>query len=277
MTNKYLSELRITLAGRLFYRIWPIRKQIIVNNIDRVFGDNASPAEKIRLIKAFYSHVASIIKDIILMGWLPRRYLKKQVALRGVEHLLDAAAKERGVLILTGHFGSWELAPVGFNKIKQFSRPIHIIRRPIRKKWLENRVFKRFDRWGIKRICSNDALIKVNQALKRKEIVLFVLDQHTDVTGKSGLPVDFFGEKAGTYSSLAFFAQKFQAPVIPLAGYRKKNGQHVMEFYPALPWKNNPDKELALYENTLLYNQTLENIILSHPEQWWWAHRRWKL
>jgi KDO2-lipid IV(A) lauroyltransferase len=249
-----------------------------VDNIERVYGDRASPTEKISLMKAFYSHVASVLKDIILMGWLPRHYLQKQVKLRGVEHLLAAVAKERGVLILTGHFGSWELGPIGFNKMPQIASQIHIIRRPIRKKRLENMLFKRFDRWGIKRIISNNnALLKVNQALKRKEIVLFALDQHTEVTSKLGLAVDFFGEKAGTYSSLAFFAQKFQAPVIPLSGYREKDCKLVMEFHPSLPWKNNADKELALYDNTLLYNQTLENMILAHPDQWWWVHRRWKL
>ncbi|WP_457589310.1 LpxL/LpxP family acyltransferase, partial [Legionella pneumophila] len=36
-------------------------------------------------------------------------------------------------------------------------------------------------------------------------------------------------------------------------------------------------KEQAIYRNTLRYNQALEQLILEHPEQWWWVHRRWKL
>lgn len=94
---------------------------------------------------------------------------------------------------------------------------------------------------------------------------------------KSGIAVEFFGLRAGTYRSLAFFAHKHQTPVVPVSGYRLHNGKHVIKFHPEIEWEFRVDKEQAIYRNTLRYNQALEQLILEHPEQWWWVHRRWKL
>ncbi|CEG59040.1 lysophospholipid acyltransferase family protein [Legionella fallonii] len=277
MANIYLSKLRITLWGRLFYKMFPIRKQIVLDNIDRVFKDGASPEEKERLARAFYSHVCSMLKELALLGWLSTKRIKRQVELRGVEHLLAAERQGRGVLILTGHLGCWEFGPVGLQSITQLADKMYVIRRPIRNKWLENKIFQRFDRWGIKRINSIDGIKKINAALKKQGIVVYLFDQHAETHSGMGIAVDFFGIQAGTYRSLAFFAQKYQTPVIPASIYREKGNKHVLEFHPPIGWENNADKEVAIYNNTLKYNQALEKIILEHPGQWWWVHRRWKL
>ena len=276
--RKSLSKLPVTLMGILMYRFLPIRKQIVIDNIERVFNDNATAKEKERLVKSFYSHLVLLLKEWFFLGWLSSDKIKRQVEIRGVEHLLNAANQERGVLILTGHLGSWELTgPVAFHSIHQLKDRFYIIRRPIRNKWIEKMVFKRFDQWGINRINSIDAPKKVSQALKNKKIVVFLFDQHACIKQNSGIAVDFFGIKAGTYRSLALFSSKYQTPVVPLSGYRDHKGKHVVEFHPALNWEGHQDKEKAIYNNTLRYNQTLEKMILEHPEQWWWVHRRWKL
>ncbi len=277
MANVHLSKLRITFWGYLFYKLMPLRKQIVLDNIDRVFKNSATPKEKKRLALAFYSHVCSILKELLLLGWLSTERIKRQVEVRGVEYLVEAMKQERGALILTGHFGCWEIEPVGFQSISQFADKMHIIRRPIRNKWLEKKIFQRFDRWGIKRINSFDGIKKINAALKKREIVIYAFDQHAETRSGMGIAVDFFEIKAGTYRSLAVFAQKYQTPIIPLSIYREKSNKHVLEFHPALSWDDDLDKEKAIYNNTLKYNQTLEKIILQYPEQWWWVHRRWKL
>ena len=66
-------------------------------------------------------------------------------------------------------------------------------------------------------------------------------------------------------------------PVVPAAGYRLANGRHVLEFYEPIPWQDYGSTQESIYRNTLAYNQALERIILAHPEQWLWLHKRWKL
>jgi KDO2-lipid IV(A) lauroyltransferase len=278
MTNNDFSMPPVTIWGRIMYRLIPLRKKIILNNINLVFKERISLREKNRFVKAIYSHIFSVIKDVILLGWLSKNRLKQRVQTQGVEHLENALSQGNGVILLTGHLGSWELAVfAGLHGLELFAGKCHIIRKPIRKKWLEKMVFRRFDQWGIKRISSIDAPKKIIRILKNKEIVVYFFDQHACIQSNAGLAVDFFNVKAGTYRSLAFFAQKLQCSVVPLACFREKNEKHVIKFYPALTWEEHPDKEQALINNTLIYNQTLEQMILAHPEQWWWVHRRWKL
>ncbi len=277
--NKHFSKLPVTVWGRIMYRCIPIRKRIIHDNVARVFKDNLTPKEKKRFVQAIYSHIVLILKDVFLLGWVSKERLKKRVTVQGAEHLANAVNQGKGAIVLTGHLGSWELGiGAGLSCFdSSLLDKLHIIRRPIRKKWIEEMVFRRFDQWGIKRISSINAPKKILQILKNKEILVYFFDQHACVQSGAGLAVDFFNSKAGTYRSLAFFAQKFNCPVVPLVCFREKNKKHVMEFFPALNWEEHPDKEQALYQNTLLYNQILERMILAHPEQWWWVHRRWKL
>lgn len=273
-----LNTLPVSWMGRFFYYLLPIRKQIVLDNIDRVFKKSITTKEKIRLAKAFYSHAATTLKEMITMDWLSPKHLDESVEIRGIEYIMEALALGRGALFLTGHLGNWEFVSlIGLLRLAPLTGPFHVVRRAIRMKWLEKIIFARVSRYGIKRIDSQGALVKINRTLKNKGKILFVMDQHAEIQNKLGIAVDFFGIKAGTFSSLAFFSQKFQAPVIPLSSYRMKNGKHILEFHRALTWEEHSDKEQAIYNNTLRYNQVLEQFILEHPEQWWWVHRRWKL
>ncbi|KTC91163.1 lysophospholipid acyltransferase family protein [Fluoribacter dumoffii] len=271
------SQFRVSLAGFLFYHLVPLRRPIVLANIDRVFKNELSTKEKKRLAKAYYSHVATLIKELLFMNWLAKRP-EHWVEIRGVEHLLAAKKQGRGCFVLTGHLGNWELAVHLVNdRLQPLLGSIYATRKAIRVKWLERFAFNLGERYGVQRIDKTGAPLKIVKALKNKETIFFVMDQHAELKNKEGIAVNFFNTKAGTYRSLAFFANKFQTPVVPAACYRQPSGKHVVEFHPALPWETNPDEEQAIYNNTLNYNQKLEQLILEHPEQWWWAHRRWKL
>ena len=113
--------------------------------------------------------------------------------------------------------------------------------------------------------------------MEQNHAVVFVLDQHASLANRDGVAVEFFGKKAGTYRSLASFARHTGVPVVPAAGYRLDNGRHVLEFYDPIPWQDYGSTQESIYRNTLAYNQALERIILAHPEQWLWLHKRWKL
>ncbi|OYV52947.1 MAG: hypothetical protein B7X00_02195 [Legionella sp. 21-45-4] len=65
--------------------------------------------------------------------------------------------------------------------------------------------------------------------------------------------------------------------MIPASNYRLSDGRHVLEFHEPIPWKECATTQESLYVNTCAYNQALEQIILAHPEQWVWIHKRWKL
>ncbi|WP_232220300.1 lysophospholipid acyltransferase family protein [Legionella tunisiensis] len=138
-------------------------------------------------------------------------------------------------------------------------------------------MFQRYRSAGLHVIDKKGALRRARGALAANDAVLFAMDQHAATHNKQGIAVEFFGRKAGTYRSLAALAQRTGAPVVPLVCYRLASGQHVIAFYPQVEWTQSATKEEAIYHNTRNYNQVLEKLILTHPEQWLWSHRRWKL
>lgn len=264
--------------GRFLYRYLPYRRAIVKANIEQVFGSQLNEVQKVRLAKAFYSHLATSVKETIQLRFMSEKKLRDQVEVRGYERLLSIVAEQRGVLILTGHFGNWEFAPIGgVLNFKEFHGQFHFIRRTLGSKFIEKILFKRYYQAGLNVIPKKNSLQQVCDALEQNHAVVFVLDQHASLANRDGIAAEFFGKKAGTYRSLASFARHTGVPVVPAAGFRLPNGKHVLEFHEPIQWQEYETMQESIYRNTLSYNRALERIILEHPEQWLWLHKRWKL
>ena len=247
-------------------------------NIQQVFGTGLTFKQQKKLAQNFYAHLFLSLIEAIKIRFMSDEQLSAQVEVRGHQYLLDQAQHGQGVLVLTGHFGSWEFAPLGgILNFKQFKGHFHFIRRTLKNKRLERWLFSRYERVGLHVINKNEALPHVRAALEQNHAVIFVLDQHASLANRDGIAVEFFGKKAGTYRSLASLSRHTGLPVIPAASYRLAHGKHVLEFYPPIEWQEYPTTQESIYRNTLAYNQALEKLILAHPEQWMWLHKRWKL
>lgn len=276
--SQEITSLAVSFAGRFFYYCLPYRKKVIRSNINQVYGERLSAVEKEHLIKAYYSHLAKSIKEAFQLRFMSTEQIKNSVEVKGYAYLHEVAEKNKGLLILTGHFGNWEYAPIGgILNFEEFKGKFHFIRKRIGIKKLEQMLFKRYYEAGLNVIPMKGSLDKVCEALENNDAVVFVMDQHAIVENRDGIAVEFFGKKAGTYRSLATLARYTEAEVIPAAGYRKADGTHVLEFHKPIPWQHFDNQKEALYQNSLAYNQALEHLVLAHPEQWHWLHKRWKL
>jgi Kdo2-lipid IVA lauroyltransferase/acyltransferase len=273
-----IKNLRVSLFGKFIYYLLPYRRSVVLANISQVFQDKLTLAEKKLLAQAFYSHLLTSLKEMLCMRFLSEDKIRSMVSVKGVEHIFEVARHNKGVLILTGHFGSWEFAPVGgILNFKEFQGHFHFIRRNLANKFLEKILFARYYKFGLRVITKTNALQHVLEALGQNHAVVFVLDQHASLANKDGIAAEFFGKKAGTYRSLASIARNTGLPVIPAASYRLENGRHVLEFSQPIYWQEYKGAHQSIYENTKAYNAALEQIILAHPEQWLWLHKRWKL
>ena len=204
--------------GIFIYYFFPVRKSVMSKNIDIVYKDTISTAEKKRLMIAFYAHTATSIKEMIMLMLLGSKLFEKKIKLVGVEHYTAAAAHNKGVLLLTGHLGNWEfscsIAVAEFQKILgQFK--FCVIRRTIKTKWIDKIIRNHCEACHVSVIKSRGARQKVPQALKEGYGVCFAIDQHASLKPHVGVPVNFFGRKAGTYMGLAENVQHNQTPVVP--------------------------------------------------------------
>lgn len=148
--KEQISALPITLAGRLFYYCLPYRRHVVHANIEQVYDDKLDKAHKIHLAKAFYSHLATSLKEMLQLRFISEKKLRDRVEVRGHERMLDVVAQGKGVLVLTGHFGNWEFAPLGgILNFNQFHGQFHFIRKTLGAKWLERILFRRYYQAGL--------------------------------------------------------------------------------------------------------------------------------
>jgi KDO2-lipid IV(A) lauroyltransferase len=265
----------IPLAGKLFYYVFPFRRAVIGANLRRAFGSSLDKAEVRRLTQAHYAHLwRSFIELVTFTVQSPARR-QAQVRIENAEACIRAHAGGKGVLILTGHFGNWELATVaGIGQFPEYRGQFHVLRRPLWPGWLDQLATRRFRRAGLGVLPKKGALDQLLDRLAAGDAVVFILDQHAG--GRDGIRVDFFGHPAGTFRSLAIIALATRAPVVPVATWRQPDGRHVLRFEEPLTTLRGADANESIRANTRAYNAALERLVMRHPEQWFWVHRRWK-
>jgi KDO2-lipid IV(A) lauroyltransferase len=264
-----------SLAARLLYRLLPLRRQVVLDNLQRVYGTAVDGAEIKRLAQAHYGHLGRLMWEFLWYPWLPRTRKLAMVQVQNIEALLDAHAQGKGVLILTGHFGNFEVATsAGLASFPQAHGRFHFVRRPIRPEWLDRLVTRRFRKAGFGVLPKRGGLDAILDRLGAGDLVVFPFDQHAQ--RKDGVMVEFFGHPAGTFRSLAVIALSTGAPVVPASCWREPDGSHVLRFESAITAVEDADANEAIRLTTRAFNRALELLIVRRPEQWWWVHRRWK-
>ncbi len=272
---KKISAIPVTPAGRFIYRWLPYRRKVILENLRRVYAGNATTGQIAELAQAHYGHLFKLLKELISFRFLSEKRKKAMVRVEGVPELTEAFMAGKGVLILTGHFGNFEVSTVaGIEHFPQVKGRIHFLRRPIKPKWLSDLLTRRFNQAGFGVVGRRGSLEEIVDTLEKGDAIVFPFDQYA--RKPEGIEVEFFGHGAGTYKSMAVLALSTGAPVMPAASWREPDGTHVLKFWPPLAPISDSDVGAEIRKNTRAYNAALELAIVRHPEQWWWVHRRWK-
>ena len=262
--------------GKALYYLLPYRRGVVLGNLRRVFGD-VLPELEIRLLaQAYYAHYFRFLIEFIRLPFMSAAKRNAWIRVENKESPLRAHEQGKGILLLTGHFGNFEVATVaGIGQFPQYRGLFHFVRRALKPKWLNDFITYRFRRAGFGTLPKRGSLDTILNLLSTGAIIVFVFDQHA--RAKDGIPVEFFGQPAGTFKSLALLALTTKVPVIPASSWREPDGTHVLRFEDPLPLIECEDVTEAIRLNTRAYNAAIERMLLRHPEQWVWMHRRWKL
>ncbi len=191
-----------------------------------------------------------------------------------VEEIDRLAQYGKGVLILTGHLGCWELlgswvarqmAATGQGTLAVVTGTVHNV--PV-----NNLLQQRRRKMGLKILPRQEGAAPLLQHLRSGSAVAVLLDQNT---AAENLPVLFFGREAPTPVGLARIALRGGIPILPVVLARSGNG-HIIRRGPAwIPTSEGIDSEDSLKELLLWCNQSLENFIRRNPNEWVWFHKRW--
>ncbi len=261
--------------GRLLYHLFPYRRGVVLGNLRRVFGGYISEDEILKLAQAYYAHYIRFLLEFVRLPFmsLPRR--KAWMRIENVEVALRAHARGKGILLLSGHFGNFEVSTVaGIGQFPGYRGLFHFVRRPLKPKLLNDFITWRTRQAGFGTLTKRGSLEAILDLLAGGAIVVYVFDQHA---GKgNGITVDFFGHPAGTFKSVALIALSTGVPVVPAYSWREPDGSHVLRFEEPVQLIEDENIGDAIRRNTRAYNEVMERMLLRHPEQWIWMHRRWK-
>ena len=265
----------VSLAGRFIFRFFPLRRSIIVANLERVYGNTLSAAEITALAQAHYGHLWRLSNEFLRFRWLSQMRKAALVRVENIDAFVTAQRQGKGVLVLTGHFGNWEVATIaGIANYPQVRGRFHFVRRPIKPYWLDVMVTRRFNQAGFGVIGKRGSLDRILDLLAAGDVIVFPFDQHAGPP--DGIEVEFFGHPTWTFKSLAIIALATGAPVLPATSWREDDGRHVLRFGEPMAPIESDNTSAAIRLNTRAYNGVLERLILARPEQWYWVHRRWK-
>ena len=252
--------------GDLAWWVLPGRRRVALDNLQRAFPDRP-PAERRRIARASFRHLGMNGVEACLFAFRAPAVLLSRVEVSGWEHAEAAAAQGHGVLMLTAHFGNWEL--LAASHVLR-SLPLSVVVRPMDVPALETLVDRFRRRAGVEIIDKRDGFRAALTALRRGRMVGVLLDQNTARSESVFAP--FFGTPTSTSRGLALLALRSEAPVLPTFIRRVAEGRHLVEVGAAVPVPADRDV-VAL---TGAYNASIESAIRGAPEQWLWAHRRWR-
>ena len=197
--------------------------------------------------------------------------LRRRVRFENLEGLQQALARGRGVLILTLHFGSIELAML---TLPLAGIPLTAVNRPLPNPWIRRHLAQQRARTGAQLLDHRDVAPRILGALRQGRAVAFLNDQYGRRSG--GILSPFFGARCFTARGIALLALRSGAPVLPGYIVRDRPDRHRCVLLPELELDRTGDLERDIATATARTNQALEAIIRLHPEQWLWAHRRFR-
>ncbi|HSP97234.1 MAG TPA: lysophospholipid acyltransferase family protein [Candidatus Dormibacteraeota bacterium] len=259
--------------GDLFYLLDRRDRAIALINLGIAFPDK-TPAERRALLRASVRNLGRTAAEICHFGSLTPATVRDYVTIEEPARwkaALDRAA-QCGTLILTGHFGNWELLAYACGLL---GHPITLVHRQMNNVLVDDAITDIRERAGTVSLTKKRAAKAALRALYRHRIVAIAADQNQ--TRRYGVFADLFGLPASTTPGPARLAMLSGAPVVPVFLVREGDSdQHRIVVLPEVEMVKTADREADVIENTRRCNAVFETMLRRYPEQWIWFHKRWK-
>jgi KDO2-lipid IV(A) lauroyltransferase len=255
--------------GALAYGVDGRRRRIARRNLAHALPEK-SRAEREKIVAACFRHFGAAFVDALSSLRFDLVELCRRTTIAGVEHVVAADQRGRGIIFLSAHVGDWEAV---LPTIARVSGPIASVGRPPDNPHFAKIVERLRTRFGNRSLDKRGAVREMFRVLKSGERLGLLLDQR--VRANEAIAAPFFGRPAWTSPIVARLAAKTGAAVVPCFGDHLAGGRYRVEFHPALLSDGRDDPQATL-ELTARCLAVCEQVIRDAPERWLWLHDRWK-
>jgi Kdo2-lipid IVA lauroyltransferase/acyltransferase len=247
-----------------------IRHRVVLENLTRAFPE-APDTWRRRTAAAAFSHIGREGVALLRLAGLGHREVWERTEVEGLDAIREALAADRGVIVLTGHLGNWE---IGGAALAVRDIPLDVVGRRQSNPLFDRRLRATRERLGMRVIYRDEGVRPILRALRESRAVALVADQNVR---DGGVFVEFFGHPAATTRGPATLARRTGARVVlgtsralPGPGARYRVTLRPLE----LPDTGDPDVDDRAFLQA--YMTALEEAVREAPDQYFWPHRRWK-
>ncbi|MDQ1328034.1 MAG: hypothetical protein QG641_1319 [Candidatus Poribacteria bacterium] len=255
--------------GNLVYAILKKRRIIALNNLRMVFKDKQD-AEIREIAKQSFQNVGKTLIEFLRFPKYDVQQIKGMVRLEGEEYLKQAILSDNGVIIVTAHFGNWELI---FHILAGMTDKLSAVAQRFKNQGLDKLTNKYRIIHGGEIIEKKLAIKQVLLNLRKGFCVIILNDQNA---GDNGIFVDFLGVPASTAKGAVAFAMRTGATILNVFDVRQSDGSHVIKISEPMKIESSGDLQKDVKEGVKRITQALEQMIYEYPSQWLWMHNRWK-
>ncbi len=253
------------------------RTHVIHENLRRAFGPELSRQELARLQHGMWVH---LFRTVIEMVQAPRKLhlhsYRRIIEFDDLTNTNDAFLSGRRVLMLGGHFGSWEIGTLLFGL---WGFRMGIVAREMDNPYLQRWFAEERQRTGHYLLAKKGDFDEMLTLLQRGGNVGMLCDQDA---GSRGLFVDFFGAPASTFKSIALLALEYDALIVVGSAIRLPDdfdrhdwSRFRMQKEAIIDPREITEKD-PVREITQRFTSALEQGVRRAPDQYFWVHRRWK-
>jgi KDO2-lipid IV(A) lauroyltransferase len=245
-----------------------LRRRVAEDNLRIAFPEQ-TPEFRDAVLRAHYRELGRVAAEYPRLGALVKAGAGEVVAgATGLEHLDAARSLGRGVILLTGHYGHFELLGAWLGR----RHPLDFVVKPLSNPSVEAMLAGWRAEAGVGTIPLGAGMRRVFEALRANRWVAMVADQDAR---DHGTFVPFFGRPSSTPKGPAELALRTGAPLIMGFAHRQEDGRHALEIAPPLAISD-PRAPNAVAALTACHTALLEAEVRKRPEAWFWLHRRWK-
>ena len=266
-----LARLAADMLAFAVYLLLGRLRRVGVRNLERALPERTSP-ERAQILRGVYRHLGWQLVEFCRMSRYSAANTRDWIRTEGMERYLAANARGKGVLIVTGHLGAWELSSF-YHSLMGY--PMGMVIRRLDNRLLDNYVNSIRCLHGNRVLHKDEFARGLLTAMHAGETVGILMD--TNMRPPQGVFVEFFGHPACTASGLARVALKTGAAVLPgFMLWEPGECKYVLHFGPELVFDHTSDAEADARAATQQCAAVTEEWIRRYPDQWLWIHRRWK-
>ena len=259
-----------SMLGTFAYYCIPIRRSLTLSNLRSAFPEK-SPGEIRAIAVGAYRNLVISLLEVFWFSRLTPERVREAVSMPD-SSLMEAHLKQgKGLILLGGHFGNWELNAIAVGLLT--GHPLTIIVHRQRNGYVDAFMNKNRTMFGNRVVEMARAPREIIASLRDNRVVAMLADQSGP---QEGLFVNYFGRPAATHRGPALFSVRTGAPIIMAFILRQPAGNYLVEFKEMKTDDVTGTEDERIEQITVRHVDLLQEYVTHYPDHWLWMHKRWK-